>query len=211
MDLWEFDQEIATPAHPGGFTTGVTDFSPGATRQRVELLKELVPNLSRVGALYYPRSSWAPYWHEVEAAARAAGVDLERIEWNPWADPGAAFDIARKRQVGALLTLNDGYAYIIRAFIFELAAQHRIPVLYDFFMYPAADEEVGLIAYYADVYAMWVAFAEQVDQILRGRKPGDIPLALPQKFRLVINGKAARALGLSISPSLRQKADHVIE
>jgi putative ABC transport system substrate-binding protein len=211
MDPWQFSQEIVTPAHPRGFTTGVTDFSPGATRQRLELLKELVPSLSRVGALYHPKSSWAAHWREVEAAARAAGVGLERIQWNPWANPGDAFDIARKRQVDALLTLNDGYAYIIREFIFELAAQYRIPVLYDFFMYPQGDEEVGLIAYYPDVYAMFVAFAEQVDQILRGRKPGDIPLALPQKFRLVINAKAAQALGLTISPSLRQKADQVIE
>jgi putative ABC transport system substrate-binding protein len=77
-------------------------------------------------------------------------------------------------------------------------------------MFPAGDE-VGLIAYYANVTAMYVTFAEQVDQILRGRKPGDIPLAFPQTFRLVINAKAARALGLSISPSLRLQADQVIE
>lgn len=210
MDLWGFGQEIATAAHPGGFTTGVTDFSPGATRRRLELLKELVPNLSRVGVLYHPKSSWAAHWHEVEAAARAAGVGLERIEWNPHSDPGDAFHIAGKRRVRALMTLNDGETYLTREFIFELAAQRRVPVLYDFPMYPAGDE-VGLIAYYADVYAMYVTFAEQVDQILRGRKPGDIPLALPQKFRLVINAKAARALGLSISPSLRQQADQVIE
>lgn len=210
MDPAGFGQEIATAAHPGGFTTGVTDFSPGATQRRLELLKELVPNLSRVGVLYHPLSSWAAHWNEVEAAARTAGVGLERIEWNASSDPGDAFHIAGKRRVPALMTLGGATAYLSRELIFELAANHRVPVLYDFPMYPIGDEG-GLIAYYADVYAMYVTFAEQVDQILRGRKPGDIPLALPQKFRLVINAKAARALGLSISPALRQKADQVIE
>jgi putative ABC transport system substrate-binding protein len=210
MDLWGFGPEIATAAHPGGFTTGVTDFSPGATRRRLEFLKELVPNLSRVGVLYHAKSSWAAHWSEVEAAARAAGVSIERIEWIPYSDPGNAFDIAGKRRVRALMTLNDGETYLVREFVFELAAHHRIPVLYDFPMYPAGDE-VGLIAYYADVYAMFVTFAEQVDQILKGRKPGDIAVALPQRFRLVINLKAAKALGLTIPPSLLARADQVIE
>jgi putative ABC transport system substrate-binding protein len=77
-------------------------------------------------------------------------------------------------------------------------------------MFPAADE-VGLVAYYAEVGALFRTAAEQVDQILRGRKPGDIPLAFPEKFRLMINGKAAQALGLAIPPSLRQQADQVID
>lgn len=210
MDPAGFGREIATAARPGGFTTGVTDFSPGATRRRLELLKELVPNLSRVGVLYHPQSSWAAHWNEVEAAARATGVGLERIEWNAYSNPGDAFHIAGKRRVRVLMTLGGATAYLNRELIFELAAHHRVPMLYDFPMSPAGDE-VGLIAYYADVSAMYVTFADQVDQILRGRKPGDIPLALPQRFRLVINAKAARALGLSISPSLLQQADQVIE
>jgi putative ABC transport system substrate-binding protein len=138
------------------------------------------------------------------------GVSLERIEWNASSNPGDAFHIADKRGVRVLMTLGGVNAYLNRELVFELAAQYRMPVLYDFPMFPTGDE-VGLIAYYADATAMYITVAEQVDQILRGRKPGDIPLALPQTFRLVINAKAARALGLSISPSLRRQANEVIE
>jgi putative ABC transport system substrate-binding protein len=210
MDPAGFGREIVTAARPAGFTTGVTDFSPGATPRRLELLKELVPNLWRVGVLYHPQSSWVAHWSEVEAAARAMGVSLERIEWNASSNPGDAFHIADKRGVRVLMTLGGVNAYLNRELVFELAAQYRMPVLYDFPMFPTGDE-VGLIAYYADATAMYITVAEQVDQILRGRKPGDIPLALPQTFRLVINAKAARALGLSISPSLRRQANEVIE
>jgi putative ABC transport system substrate-binding protein len=148
MELAGFGREIATVTRPGGFTTGVTDFSPGATRRRLELLKELVPSLSGVGVLYLPRSSWAAHWTEVEAAARTTGVALERIEWDN-ADPGEAFHIAGQRRVGVLMTLSVGAGYINRDILFELAARHRTPVLYDFPMEPAGDE-VGLMAYHAD-------------------------------------------------------------
>lgn len=210
MELAGLGKEIDSVARPGGFTTGVTYFSPGATQRRLELLKELVPRLSRVGVLYQPGSTWAAHWEEVEAAARTVGVGLERLEWNPYSDPGGAFHIAVKRRLGALLTLGDGDAHFHRHAIFALAGERGVPVMYDFPMFPTADEP-GLISYYADVSALFRTVAEQVDQILRGRKPGDLPLAFPQKFRLMINGKAARALGLSIPPSLRQQADQVIE
>lgn len=210
IDLKDFGREIDTVARPGGFTTGVTYFSPGATRRRLELLKELVPNLSRVGVLYQSESSWASHWDEVEAAARAAGVGLERLEWKPSSDPGGAFHIAVKRRLGALMVLGDGAAHLHRHAIFSLAAERRVPVIYDFPMVPAADD-VGLMAYYVGVGTLFRSVAEQVDQILRGGKPGDIPVAFPQKFRLVINARAARALGLAIPPSLRQRADEVID
>jgi putative ABC transport system substrate-binding protein len=210
LDLKGFGREIATVARPGGFTTGVTGFSPGVTGRRLEFLRELVPTLSRVGVVYDPASSWAPDWDEIEAAARATRVSLERIEWKPYANPGDGFHIASKRRVQALMTFGDGPTYHNRHSIFEWAAHYRLPVMYDFPMWPAADE-VGLIAYHADVGTMFRTIADQVDQILRGRKPGDIPLAFPEKFNLVVSEKAARALGLSISPSLRQLADQVIE
>ena len=210
LDLKDFGGEIGTVSRPGGFTTGVTYFSPGATGRRLALLKALVPNLSRVGVLYRPESSWASRLDEVEAAARAAGIGLERLEWKPSSDPSAAFDAAVGRRLSALMVLGDGIAHFHRHVIFAIAAERRVAVMYDFPMFPAADD-VGLISYYVEVGALFRTAAEQVDQILRGRKPGDIPLAFPEKFRLVINEKAAQALGLSLSPGLRQQADQVIE
>jgi putative ABC transport system substrate-binding protein len=109
-----------------------------------------------------------------------------------------------------MMTLGDGQAHFYRHYMFKLAVEHRLPVIYDFPMFPSADE-VGLIAYYASVAALYRSGAEQVDQILRGRKPGDIPVARPERLRLMINGKVARALGLSISPAFRQQADQVID
>lgn len=210
IDLAGFGKEIDSVARPGGFTTGVSYFSPGATRRRLELLKELVPNLTRVGVFYQPGSTWEAHWDEVEAAARGAGIGLERLEWKQTAVLADVFSQAVARRLGAVMTLGGGPTHGYRHAIFELAAAHRVPMMYDFPMFPAADE-VGLISYYADVVALFRSAAEQVDQILKGRKPGDIPLALPEKFRLMINGRAARALGLAISPSLRQQADQVLD
>jgi putative tryptophan/tyrosine transport system substrate-binding protein len=210
IDLAGFGNEIDSLNRPGGFTTGFTYFSPAATPRRLELLRELIPRLSRVGLLYHPRSSWTPHLADVEAAAARANVGLLRLEWQQLSDLAGVFDAAKRDAVDAVMTLGEGFSHYYRHRIFELAASHRLPVLYDFPMFPSADE-VGLIAYYANVSVLYRITAEQVDQILRGRKPGDIPVAVPQKLRLLINGKAARVLGLSISPALRNQADQVLD
>ncbi|HKZ07981.1 MAG TPA: ABC transporter substrate binding protein [Methylomirabilota bacterium] len=161
IDLVGLDEEAAK----SGFTTGVTYLSPGATRRRLELLKELVPRLSRVGVLHERGSSWTRYGPEVEAAGRAVGLHLERIEWVPTDGPAAAFLPARQRGVEALLTLGGGALHADRHALFSRAAADRLPVMYDFPMNPAADD-VGLIAYYADVGALFRTVAEQADQVL---------------------------------------------
>jgi putative tryptophan/tyrosine transport system substrate-binding protein len=210
IDLAGFGAEIDTLARPGGLTTGFTYFSPAATSRRLELLRDLVPGLARVGVLHHPRSSWTPYLGEVEAAAARAGIELRRLEWRDPGDLQGVFDAAKRGRVNAMMTLGDAPAHFYRHYLFKLAAERQLPVMYDFPMFRSADE-VGLVAYYAEVGALFGSAAEQVDQILRGRKPGDIPLVTPQKFRLLINGKAAQALGLSIPRSLRQQADLVID
>jgi putative ABC transport system substrate-binding protein len=210
IDLAGFGAELDSLDRPGGFTTGFTAFSPAAIPRRLELLKELVPNLSRVGLLYHARSSWHPYLTEVEATAGRAGVGVERLEWAGPGDLSGVFDTAKREGLHALMTLGDGRALFYKDYLFRLAAEHRIPVIYDFSMFPSADE-VGLIAYHADAAELARGGAEQVDQILRGRKPGDIPLVRPQRLRLTINGKAARALGLSIPPALRQQAEQILD
>jgi ABC-type uncharacterized transport system substrate-binding protein len=209
MDLKDFGREIESVARPGGYTTGITYFSPGATAKRLELLREAVPGLSHVGVLWRPGSDWTGRWTDIEAAAQRVGLQLYRADWGSTGDLPAVFR-AMEHRVGALLTLGDGVTHFYRHYIFMLAAERRLPVLYDFPMFPAA-EEVGLMAYHADVGSMFRKVAEQVDQVLKGRNPGDIPVAEPQEFHFVINSRAARALGLAIPQSLRQQADRVLD
>jgi putative ABC transport system substrate-binding protein len=201
MDFQDFGREIDSPGRPGGYTTGVTYFSPAAIPRRLALLKEAIPGLSRVGVLYRPRSDWSKHWADIEAAAGSLDLRLLPVEWVHKHQLSATFDSAIDRGVGALLTLGDGATHYHRHTLFELAAARRVPVLYDFPIFPAA-EEVGLMTYRANVGALFRTVAEQVDQILKGRKPGDIPVETPQIFRLVINRGAARGLGLELPSSL---------
>ena len=210
IDLRDFGGELETPAQPGGHTTGVTYFSPGATARRLALLREAVPGLSRVGVLAQPGSDWTAHLEAIEAVTQSVGLGLYRAEWRSAGELPGVLDRAIEQRVGALLTLGDGAAYSYRHYLFRLAAERRLPVMYDFPMFPAADD-VGLMSYYANVPMLFRRVADQVDQVLKGRKAGDIPVEEPQKFRFVINARAARALGLTISQSLRQQADHVLE
>lgn len=204
MDLTSCGSEIASLERPGGHTTGAISFSPEATARRLQILKELIPNLSHVGALYRWESQWGGHLEDVEAAARQAGVRLSRIEWKAPGDLVGALDTAVRLRVGALLTLGDGTTAFRRERIAELATERKLPVLYDFPLLPAG-ELVGLISYTVDVRSLFRHIAEQVDEILRGKKPGDIPIARPQRFYLFINHEAARSLGLNVPASLLRR------
>lgn len=204
IDLTSCSSEIASPERPGGNMTGAIYFSPEATARRLQILKELIPNLTHVGALYRWESQWSRHLEEVDAAARQAGVQLSRIEWKARGDLVGALDTALRLRVGALLTLGDGATSFNRHRIIELAAERRLPVLYDFPLFPAA-EWVGLISYSVEARSLFRRLAEQVDEILRGRKPGDIPIARPQRFQLFINREAASSLGLTLPPSLLRR------
>jgi putative tryptophan/tyrosine transport system substrate-binding protein len=193
--------EIATLERPGGYTTGTVTFSPRATGRRFAVLKELIPGLSHVGLLYQPLSDWLEHLNDVEAAAVAAGLRVHHALWRQPRDLPEAFDNARRHGVDALLTLGEGTTWFHRHEIFEIAAGRKMPVLYDFGMFPAA--ELGLVSYAVDTREFFRQVAEQVDQILRGARPGDIPIARPQQYRLFINHDAAKALGLTVPPSLR--------
>lgn len=210
MDLKDFGGEIKTPSQPGGYTTGATYLSRGTIAQRLVLLREALPGLSQVGLLYRPQSDWMAHWAEVEAAAKSVDLRLVRLEWVHRHELPGMFDAALRDRVGALLTLGDSATHGQRHYIFALAAERRLPVLYDFPMFPAA-EEVGLMAYYASVDAVFRAVAEQVDQILKGKKAGDIPVAIPQTFHLMINQRAARRLGLALPSAFLQRANQVLD
>ena len=153
-DIKSCAPEIATLDRPAGYTTGTIYFSPEATARRFDVLKELIPGLSHVGVLYQPTSDWEGHWADVEAAALKTGLRLHRVTWKKREDLPEAFDNAIARRVGALLTLGDG-PWSDRHHIIELAASRRLPVMYDFGMFPAA--EVGLISYSVDTRALFSA------------------------------------------------------
>lgn len=144
----------------------------------------------------------------VDAAAQQTGVHVYRAEWTHPRELAAAFDGAVRVGAGALLTLGDGSTWFNRHHIFELAADRKLPVLYDFPMLPAPDP--GLMSYSVETRSLFRHVAEQVDQILRGTKPGDIPLARPRRFHLFVNTEAARSLDLTISSSLLRR-NHTTE
>jgi putative ABC transport system substrate-binding protein len=210
MGLREFQ---ASPDGTGGVdehTTGVTYFSPSATGRRLQLLKAAFPRLTRVGLLYRRGSEWTPHLPGIEAAVKNLGLSAHRVEWETEHGAGAAIGEAIHSGVQALLTLGDGVTHAGRQRLFEIAAERKLPVLYDFPMFPAADE-LGLMAYYADIAPLFARAAEQVDAILKGKKPGDIPIREPTKFRFMVNLRAARAMGLALPDALVRQADSVLK
>jgi putative ABC transport system substrate-binding protein len=163
-----------------------------------------------VALLYRPGSDWIPLLPSLEATARGLGLRTHRAEWGERHTLDFVLDDAVAVGARAVLTLGDGILHFNRHHLFALAAERKLPAMYDFPMFPAADD-LGLMAYYADVASLFRRTAEQVDQILKGRKPGDIPVTEPQQFRFMVNVRAAQALGLTLPDSLVRQADNVLK
>jgi putative ABC transport system substrate-binding protein len=197
---------VASLARPGGNTTGLSALSDELTRKRLELLKDAVPILARVGALG-PTVDHAEY-RQAEAAARALGVELQLLEARVPEDLDRGFEAARQESLGAVLvlssTLNAAYAPRIG----ELAARHRLPAMFDRREFAHAG---GLLAYGPDILALWRRSATYVDKILKGAKPADLPVEQPTTFDFAINLQTARALGLTIPPQVLAQATEVIQ
>jgi len=200
---------VASFARPGGNITGVTTFSTELTAKRIELLKELVPALSRVALLHNMGNPAVPVeWEETKTAARSLGLQAELLDVRSQGDLGRAFERARRQQVGALVIGADGFNQMHQQAIIDLVTRTRLPAVY-----PAREfvEAGGLIAYAVSYPDLYLRLASFVDKILKGANPADLPIEQPTKFELVINLKTAKALGLTIPPSLLQRADQVIE
>jgi putative ABC transport system substrate-binding protein len=200
---------VASFAHPGGNITGVTTFSTELTAKRIELLKELVPNLSRVALLHnMGNPAVPPEWEETKTAARSLGLQAELLDVRSQGDLGRAFELAVRQHVDALLIGADGLTQMHQQTIVDLVARNRLPAAY-----PAREfaEAGGLIAYAVNYPDLYFRFASFVDKIFKGAKPGELPVEQPTTFELVINLKTAKALGLRIPQSLLQRADQVIE
>jgi putative ABC transport system substrate-binding protein len=200
---------VASLARPGGNVTGVSMMSPGLAAKRLELLKEVLPRLSRVLVLSdLGDSVAAPQLREVEHAAHSLGVKLMVRDIRTADDLPAAFDAGVRERAEGLLTTAETRLSVYRNRVVELAARHRLPGMYP---YRTAVDAGGLMAFISYTPNLQARTAYYVDKILKGAKPADLPVEQPTKFELVINLKTAKALGLTIPPSLLQRADQVIE
>jgi putative tryptophan/tyrosine transport system substrate-binding protein len=201
---------IASLARPGGNVTGVS-YSVGTDifGKDLELLKEAVPTVRRVAILSNPDGPSQPLTiRNIKAAAQSLGLQLQLVEARGPGDFDGAFAAMARERVGALLVVTDPVFIPHRARLVNLAAKNGLPSI---FTQKADVEAGGLMSYGPDFADMYRRAATYVDKILKGAKPGDLPVEQPTKFELVINLKTAKALGLAIPPSLLARADQVIE
>jgi putative ABC transport system substrate-binding protein len=201
---------VASLARPGGNVTGFT-LSSGVelNGKRLELLREALPTLKRVAILWNSRSDVSRMALEgTETAAKALGIRLEVIETRDAQEIERAFSSVVRSRAAAMLTIADAFLWSQRAHIVALAARHRLPG-----MFPEEEfvEAGGLMAYGPHVQNNFRRAAGYVDKILRGAKPADLPVEQPAKYKLVINLKTAKALGVTIPQSLLLRADEVIQ
>jgi putative ABC transport system substrate-binding protein len=200
---------VASLSRPGGNITGLSQLSPELSAKRLDLLKEVVPGVSRVAILWNPTNpSNASQLRATKLVAQALGMQLQLLEVRGPQDFKSGFQAATRGHAGALITLDDLLIYTRRTQIVALAAKSRLPAIYG---WSKVAEAGGLMSYGPDFRDMYRQAAIFVDKILKGAKPGDLPIEQPAKLELVINLKTAKALGLTIPPSLLQRADQVLE
>jgi putative tryptophan/tyrosine transport system substrate-binding protein len=193
-------------ARPGGNFTGMSLQSLELTGKRLQLLKELVPGAETVGILW--DSTSPELWPVAQAFGRTRGWKLLSVEIRDFREIAAAFNTAADAGAGALLVPASGLLFSRASQIAELAALRRLPTMYE--LRPFVDSG-GLVSYGANIEDIWRSAATYVDKILRGARPAELPIEQPTKFELVINSRAATALGLAIPPSILIRADEVID
>jgi putative ABC transport system substrate-binding protein len=200
---------VASLARPGGNITGLSTLSPEISGKQLELLKEIVPKLSRVAVF---ASSSAPgnaqALKEIELAAGAFGVKLQYPEVRDRKDIGTAFGAASKGRADAVIVLPSPITFSQRIQVVDLAAKSRLPAIY---WATEFVETGGLMAYSVSFTDLFRRAATYVDKILKGAKPADLPVEQPKKFEFIINLKAAKQIGLTIPPNVLARADKVIK
>ena len=200
---------VASLARPGGNVTGLSTLAPEIGGKQLELLREIVPRLSRVAVLgtsTIPGN--AERLREVELAAEAFGVKLQKLDVLSPKDIDAAFRAAGKGHAGAVLVLGGAVFIFHRTRIAELAVQSRLPAAYSNREFV---EDGGLMSYGASTTDLSRRAATYVDKILKGAKPADLPVEQPKKFEFIVNLKAAKQIGLTIPPNVLVRADKVIK
>jgi putative ABC transport system substrate-binding protein len=202
---------VVSLARPGGNVTGISGLSPELNSKRLEVLKDAVPKLARVGFLRGTGGGigTAVQLKEIRPAALALKLKLEEIETHPDAKGlESAFQTAKQKQVGAIMTMSTGPFFAERKRIVELAGKYRLPAIYP------QDEFVdagGLMSYGVDYDDLNRRAAVYVDKILKGAKPADLPVQQATKFEFIINLKAAKQIGLTIPPDVLARANKVIK
>jgi putative tryptophan/tyrosine transport system substrate-binding protein len=200
---------VASLARPGGNVTGLSRLAPDTDQKNLEIVKETLPNTQRVAMIWDP-NNWGMTLRlaAIQEAARKLGVELQCIEAPDSAELAAALTLATKNPPDALIVLSPIYA-AYRNEIVEFTTKTSVPLIFD--TKGLAGEPGALLSYGANLSELFRNAAMYVDKILRGAKPPDLPVEQPTKFELVINLKTARALGLTVPPTLLSRADEVIE
>ena len=200
---------VASLARPGGNVTGLSSLSPELRGKQIQLLKEALPSLSRVAILSNPSiPSHAMDVKETEVAARALKMRLQVLEVRAPNELAGAFSTAIKERAGALVVLSGTIFFAHRTRIVELATQSRLPAMYS---WRENAEAGGFMVYGPSLRDNWRRAAWYVDRILKGAKPSDLPVEQPTKLELVVNLKAASALGVTFPPAVLARADEIIQ
>jgi len=201
---------VASLARPGGNITGVSSISPELSGKRLELLREVVPGLSRVAFLWNPDVRGAVLdYNETEGAARSLGLQVQSVEVVRAEDFDRAFSAVTKERAQAfIMPAANPVGFVNRGQIASFAQKNRLPSMYAQSEYVEAG---GLMSYGPSTADLWRRAATYVDKILKGRKPADLPVERPMKFELVINLKTAKQIGLTIPPEVLFRATKVIK
>ncbi|MGB7952247.1 MAG: ABC transporter substrate binding protein, partial [Candidatus Binatia bacterium] len=195
---------VAGLAQPGGNITGLTNLTSELVGKRLELLKEVIPQLSHVTVLWTPGHPAVGVWREAEVAAQSLGVQLQAAELRDRDDLESAFAAIKRCHAEALITLRSPIVSVLTKPILNFAAKSRLPAIYDDRIFAQLG---GLMSYGVDLADLDRRAATYIDKILKGAKPGNLPIEQPTKFELAINLKTAKALGLKIPAHLLMEAD----
>ena len=200
---------VASLARPAGNVTGTSSLAPELNTKRLEIIKDVVPKLGRVGLLWLPSTGLEVQLKELRPAALSLKLKLEEIEAQPDAKGlESTFQIARQKQVAAIMMTTTRFFFAERKRIVELAGKYRLPAIY--FSKEFVDEG-GLMSYGADYDDLYRRAAVYVDKILKGAKPADLPVQQATKFEFVINLKAAKQIDLPIPVRVLERANQVIK
>jgi putative ABC transport system substrate-binding protein len=201
---------VSNMAQPGANITGFTAFEFSMGGKWIQTLKEIAPGIAKVGVIFNPKTApyHASFMAAIESASASFGVQSLALPLNDVGEiEPAIIKLAREQNVGVIFP-SDGFNWVYRKTLIPLVAQHRIPAIYAWRQFAL---DGGLIAYGIDGIDPYRRAASYIDQVLRGTRPGDLPIQQPTKFELIINLKTAKALGLTVPVELLRRADEVIE
>jgi putative ABC transport system substrate-binding protein len=200
---------VASLARPGGNVTGLSLYATELSAKRVELLKEVLPTLTRVAVLWNPNNaSVVLKFKEIEAAAKSLNIQVRSLPIREAGDIEKMLQPAELDRAEAVITTEDALQVAHRTSIVDLATQRKIPVALEFNVLARAG---ALMSYGPSILDLWRRSADYVDKIFKGANPADLPVEQPTRFELVINLKTAKALGFAVPPTMLTRADEVIE